>query len=310
MLLSEAIEQILACPVCKGALVLENAGGQIACLYCQSSFPVQNDIPIFIDPANIIQKSERLFRDNLAVKHIDFGKCDLLAIAGKHHCIPVMKFYADCFRSRLAPHEWLLDVGIGYGWHWSKSSVSRGSVIGVDISLGNLQLAQKVLDAENNVLLVCADASRLPIRDNVISAIWSVQTIQHFPDTVFDRFLVEMNRILKQDFRIEYHNLHPSALSRGIYGLFRKNFHRSGSTGTMELQRLSESEWLNKWKSFHQRKVKTKVRYSELFFHPDFHIKPDPYPVWVERFMAEHLPAAASFIARQNVLCIESSFNS
>lgn len=257
-----------------------------------------------------MQRDEKEFRDNLAAGQSNQTGDDLIRTAGEHHCIPIMKRLADRFRAHLAPHEWLLDVGIGYGWHWRKPSVSWGAVIGVDMSLGNLLLAQKVLDIGSNVLLVCADAARLPIRDNVISAVWSVQTLQHFPNAVFDRFLDEMNRILKPNFRAECYNLHPAALYRGLYSLFRKHLHRRGFTGNMELQRLSESEWIGKWKPFRTGQVRTHVSYSELFFHPDFHMRPDPYPVKMEQFMTEHLPGAASLIARQNVICIESSATS
>ncbi|MCX5816443.1 MAG: hypothetical protein NTX75_09415 [Proteobacteria bacterium] len=75
----------------------------------------------------------------------------------------------------------------------------------------------------------------------------------------------------------------------------------------MELQRLCESEWIGIWKPFRTGQVRIHVSYSELFFHPDFHMRPDPYPVKLEQFMTEHLPGAASLIARQNVICIESS---
>lgn|GEM_PF-778367 len=307
MLLSEAVEQILACPICKGSLNLKDIGNQLTCKCCQRSFPVHNGIPIFLNDKNLIQNDEKLFRDNLASKYINSEKFDLIRFAGEHHCIPVMKCLANSFRARLLSESWMLDVGIGYGWHWSDMVDTKARILGIDMSLGNLLIAKKILGADSNVLLICADAFELPICNDAIFAVWSVQTLQHFPNAVFDRFLDEMNRILKHNFRAEFYNLHPAALYRGLYGIFGKHLHRTGFTGNMELQRLSESEWIGKWKPFRPGQIRICAGYSELFFHPDFHIRPDPYPVKMEQFITEHLPGLSSLIARQNVICIESS---
>jgi SAM-dependent methyltransferase len=310
VLLSEAAEQILVCPICKGSLNLKDIGNKLTCLSCQRLFPVHNGIPVFLNDEKLSQNDEKLFRDNLAAEYVSREKRDLLRFAGEHHCIPVMKRLADRFRARLLSESWMLDVGIGYGWHWSDMVDTKVRIVGIDMSLGNLLIAKKILGTDNNVLLVCADASDLPIRDNSISAVWSVQTLQHFPNVVFDCFLEEMNRLLKPSFHAEFYNLHPAALYRGLYGLFGKHLHRTGFTGNMELQRLSESEWIDKWKPFRPDQIRIRVSYSELFFHPDFHIRPDPYPVKMEQFITEHSPGLSSLIARQNVICIESSTDS
>ena len=167
-------------------------------------------------------------------------------------------------------------------------------------------IAKKILGAKSNVLLVCADAAELPLRDHSVSAVWSVQALQHFPEVIFDRFLREMDRILTNYFNMEIHNLYPAFVCRSLYRIFGKHLHRYGNTGVMELNRLSISEWINKWKPFRPGQVRIRYGYSELFFHPDFHVRPKKYPVQLEQFIARYLPDFASLFSRQGQIRIES----
>ncbi|MCX5829715.1 MAG: class I SAM-dependent methyltransferase [Deltaproteobacteria bacterium] len=200
----------------------------------------------------------------------------------------------------------MLDVGIGYGWHWSEMIDENVRIIGIDMSLGNLLIAKSILGEDSNVLLVCANASELPIRDGSISGVWSVQTIQHFPDSVFERFQKEMNRILSKSFIMEIYNLQPAILHRLIYRLLGKRLHRRGHTGQWELNRLSRAEWIRKWHTFRSGQASMDFRYSELFFHPDLHVIPERYPVKLEQFISISLSRVASLFARQGQICIES----
>jgi ubiquinone/menaquinone biosynthesis C-methylase UbiE len=174
------------------------------------------------------------------------------------------------------------------------------------MSLGNLLIAKKIIGDNNDVLLVCADAARLPLKDASISGLWSVQTIQHFPDAVFDCFEREMTRILDSTFIIEIYNLNPALLYRLIYSLLCKQLHIRGRIGAMELNRLSVKEWMNKFGKFRSGPVKTSHGYSELFFHPDFHLRPTTYPLKLEKWITARLPGIASLIARQGQIRMES----
>lgn len=304
-LLAKAIEDVLACPVCRGALILEG-NHQLLCSGCQRNYPIKDDIPIFLPSATSLQDHEKQFRDSIAEEHINRSRGDLIRLAAEHHCIPIMRMHADHFRSCLSPESWMLDVGIGYGWHWSEMVDEKVRIVGIDMSLGNLLIAKKILGKDSTVLLVCADASDLPVRDESISGVWSVQTIQHFPDIVFERFQQEMDRILSPTFIMEIYNLQPALLHRLIYRLFGKHLHRRGRIGKWELNRLSMAEWIKKWRAFRPEQARMDFQYSELFFHPDFHVRPKRYPVRLEKLITNHVSGLASLFARQGQILIES----
>lgn len=307
-LLAQAVEDVLVCPTCRGKLILEG-NRSLICTGCQRYYSIKNGVPIFLSSEISLQDQEKLFRDTIAADHINRSRDDLIGLVGEHHCIPVMRSYAENFRSRLSPESWMIDVGIGYGWHWSDMVDKKVRIVGIDMSLGNLLIAKSILAEGSNVLLICADASELPIRDRSISGLWSVQTIQHFPDAVFQRFQRELNRIMSKSFIMEIFNLQPAVLHRLIYRLLGKHLHCHGHTGRWELNRLSRVEWINKWRAFRPGQANMNFRYSELFFHPDLHVRPDRYPVKLEQFISMNLYCLASLFARQGQMCIESQMS-
>jgi len=221
-----------------------------------------------------------------------------------------MKQKAQEFRKRFADYEWLLDVGIGFGWHWSESE--RGSkILGLDISLENLKLARRLLgDKHESIVLICADAASLPIRDHALSGLWSVQVFQHFPVKVLESSLCELHRVLKNEFCNEFcmeiHNLNPALLVRCVYHLFGKRFHCWGKTDQMDLNRLSPREWASVWQLFRDGRHRVSYGYSELFFHPDLHLDPRSYPTKLELALVKYAPALAAICARQGHVRVES----
>lgn len=297
--LRAAIENILICPVCKGALSLAKAETGVDCLNCRRVYPIKEGIPVFLVDRPIVQAEECRYRDAFAAEHLQKDDETLLELVGLHHCIPVMRKRAKVFRARLEPHQWLLDIGIGFGWHWLEQS-EGAQILGIDMSLGNLRLARRLLGDRNlQVVLVCADAAVLPIRQGCISGLWSVQVFQHFPMEVLYAVLSELQRVLKDEFVIELYNLNPALLHRAIYRLFGKGLHRRGKVGPMELTRLSAAEWAALWKGFRGGRARITCGYSELFFHPDFRIRPRPYPVGLEESLVAKVPRLTAVFARQ-----------
>ncbi len=198
----------------------------------------------------------------------------------------------------------MLDVGIGYGWHWYRQENPEGrKIVGLDLSLGNLLLAQKILGRDDPVLLICADASRLPLRDASLSGAWSVQTVQHFPEAVFDAFHREIDRVLQPRCIMDVYNLNPALMYRLAYRLLGRRLHGRGRIGAMELNRFPVSQWMARWRGFRPGRVEIRQGYSELFFHPEFYCKPKNYPVRLEQKIAAGLPGLASLFARQGQLC-------
>lgn len=48
MALSRELLEILACPKCKGAVHLRDAGDGIDCPVCRLTYPVRDDIPVML----------------------------------------------------------------------------------------------------------------------------------------------------------------------------------------------------------------------------------------------------------------------
>ena len=305
-LLETALREVLACPECRGTLARGPRGETLRCTACAAEFPLVEGIPVFTRGSPGPQEDERLFRDRLAQEELRGGTQNLRAVAGEHHCIPVMGKYAASFRSRFSTRDWILDIGTGYAWPWA-GTPGGPPVIGIDLSLGNLLLAKRLLGKSDPVLLLCADASRLPLRGGMISGVWSVQAFQLFPELVFRKMQEELDRVLKPRFLLESHHLHPAPLYRILYRLRGKRLHLRGRCGPFETNRLTLYEWRSRWASFRKGTLEITGGYSELFFHPEMGLRPRPYPVGLERWLASRVPALAGTIARQGILRVETA---
>ena len=304
--LQKALEEVLACPRCQGLLLLDHKVNRVHCSDCHALYPVCGGIPVFLQDGSVHQEKERRFRDVFASRHEGSDAKTLWEIVTSHHCFPIMRRRAESFGEQFRPGQWILDIGIGYGWHWGGQDVAA-KVLGVDISLGNLKLARTYLgDGDGAVILVCADAAALPIRKRVISGVWSVQAFQHFPEPVLKRAQSELERVLMDEFLLEIYNLNPGWVHRILYRLVGKRLHCRGKTGEMDLNCLSAEEWIDFWRDFRGGSVKLSHGYSELFFHPNFRLRPSRYPVELENTFATHVPKLAALFARQVQVRVES----
>jgi len=238
-------------------------------------------------------------------QHVVDGRifCDF---HGYSHGLPVMRRRAERFRAEFAPQEWLLDLGVGYGWHWARRG-EGARILGIDFSLGNLTVARRLLGEDReDVVLVCADAAALPLRDHTMTGLWSVQTFQHFPPEVLRAVLKELERVLRAACVIEAYNLQPAALHRLLYRLLGKRLHCRGRLGEMELNRLTARQWSDLWRTFRGGRSQIRTGYSELWFHPDLRLRPRRYPVRLEEALGGHAPMLASLIARQAQVRVEA----
>lgn len=306
-MLRSVVEDVLCCPRCRGKLALEANGRTLTCQRCAAAYPIHDGIPVFLPDGPVIQERERRFRDALAAKQAHGnGGSELLDAVARHHCLPVMQQRAERFRAEFTPQEWMLDLGVGYGWYWTRRG-EGARILGMDFSLGNLTLARRLLGEDReDVVLVCADAAALPLRDHTMTGLWSVQAFQHFPDEVLRAVLQELERVLKAACVIEAYNLQPAALHRLLCRLLGKRVHDRWRLGEMELNRLTVREWSDVWRTFRGGRPQIRAGYSELFFHPDLRLCPRRYPMRLEAALAGYAPALASLIARQAQVRIEA----
>lgn len=47
--MDKSLLEILACPVCKGELILDLANQELICRFDRLAFPIVNDIPVMLD---------------------------------------------------------------------------------------------------------------------------------------------------------------------------------------------------------------------------------------------------------------------
>lgn len=302
-----ALTEVLACPRCQGRLDLDGPPEEIRCTACATGYPVDDGIPVLTPQRLVAQESERRYRDRLAADQPAGGPAALLEIVAFHHCLPVMRRRVTDFAAGFSDGDWLLDVGIGWGWHWLDHA-GAPRVLGVDMSLGNLKLARRLLGEDNeSVVLVCADAAALPLRSRSIAGVWSIQVFQHMLDGVLRQAKAELDRVLGERFRMEISNLNPALLHRVLYRVTGRRLHRRGTIGEMELTRRSARQWVQVWRDFRAGRTRMKVGYSELFFHPDLRLRPRLYPLWLERAVAGGAGSLAGLVARQTDLRIESA---
>ena len=98
---------------------------------------------------------------------------------------------ADDLPARLGwPTGTVLDLGCGTGTAGGALRRAGASVVGADLSVPCLQVAQRRLDA-----VVRTDASRLPFRDQCFDALVSRGALHHLANA--ETALVEMRRVLK-----------------------------------------------------------------------------------------------------------------
>jgi len=289
-MLTRAIETILACPACYGPLGLEMT--KIVCRNCRKEYPIVDGIPVFFTADFSMQEQERAFRDGLPFAEIENAET-LMQIVGEHHSPEAMRPRIESFISEFARNQWILDIGTGFGWHW-KDAPSNASILAVDFSMTNLRAARVVLGAQENVLLICADATRLPLAPAVISGVWSVQVFQHFSEEVFQKVSQELQRVIQAAYFLEIVDLNPAWFARKLFKRRGIPIHLKGEAENFLLNRRTEKEQRSRWSAF---PGKLTFQYSELFFHAPV-LRPAKYPEFTEALVSR-IPFIRSVLAGQ-----------
>ncbi len=94
----------------------------------------------------------------------------------------------------------VLDIGCGngiQGLHISRDH-QPGKYIGIDISPGNIKIAQDILkkNASENMIFHVDNAQEMAnINDNSVDVVINIESALHYPDKI--KFLKEVNRVLK-----------------------------------------------------------------------------------------------------------------
>jgi len=109
---------------------------------------------------------------------------------------PVMKDSLAKFIDYLPQDSLVIDVGCGIGRD-TKYLIDRGiNTIGVDISMGMLRVAKRLMPDGNFFLM---DMRTLGFLDETFKGIWACASVVHLPKYFLSIVLGEFNRILKKD---------------------------------------------------------------------------------------------------------------
>jgi ubiquinone/menaquinone biosynthesis C-methylase UbiE len=120
-------------------------------------------------------------------------------------CIQEIEQRAVLENAPLGPSQLLLDVGCGTGILIQELMRHEPTVVGLDYTVPMLKIASKKFDGEG-ILLLNADAQRIPFADESFDVVCSFKVLPHIPDTV--SAVSEMVRVTKRKgiIIIEFYN--------------------------------------------------------------------------------------------------------
>lgn len=194
--------EILACPGCRGKLVLDQLRGKeiYTCLACQKTYPVLNGIPHFIQPQALTGLNRRFAA---MYDWFSFGYRFFSAIAFAFIGVPEDQARREV-TDRLDPKGGrVLEVSIGPGVNlpYLVGRPDVGEIFGLDISLGQLNRCREYLAHRGwDVQLQLGNAEQLPYQDNTFSGVFHLGGINFFNDK--KKAIDEMIRVAKPGTRI------------------------------------------------------------------------------------------------------------
>ena len=98
---------------------------------------------------------------------------------------------------KINPKDLILDLGCGTGFLFPKIKEKAEITIGIDISKKALKLAKKYKKIIPNLVLVRADADKIPFIDQIFDKIFAITILQNVPESTVT--ITEMKRIGKSD---------------------------------------------------------------------------------------------------------------
>ena len=187
--------QLLCCPHCKNKLRTEQ--GKFYCKNCKQTYRINDGIPDFSYKINesgmkLSQKKwdEKYRQDTKKniVRELDFLDNKFFSLVWNQ----IKKNF------ELKKKDIFLEIGCGtfyFGRHLAKLGYT---VVGIDMSIEALKLAQSVFTREGikNYLLVCGNVLNMPFKENSIDMLYGAGVIEHFPDTF--SAVKELQRVLKK----------------------------------------------------------------------------------------------------------------
>jgi SAM-dependent methyltransferase len=175
-----SLMQHLACPKCKGELVLteterqgnEILAGVVRCHRCSADYPVIKGVPRFCGPEN--------YTASFGFQWNQFSRTQIDSLTGlsvsRDRFARETAYAADWKRGRT-----VLDAGCGAGRFLDVARHECGTLIGVDFSAA-VDASYALTWRDANVHIVQASIYELPFPDGHFDGVYSIGVIQHTPD--------------------------------------------------------------------------------------------------------------------------------
>jgi SAM-dependent methyltransferase len=186
----------LLCPACRAEIVQSASGW--SCPACGKTLPVRHGVLSFLSDEQKFNEGDfadwqKGYWTGTAQLREKIRQSKFLSFLNKLR----IKFSFSGKRDRIFYNEMkgrdknrlILDMGCGGGRHYFRD---YGNVIGVDPTLGLLQISKKLYNEVYH-----AGGYQLPFPDNTFDNVFSVDVIGHIPPEKKDVFFSELRRVLK-----------------------------------------------------------------------------------------------------------------
>ena len=203
VLILDHILDLLVCPLCRNSLI-QVSNNLLQCSKCKHKYSIKNDV-IDLLPAVLVKGSDRRWMDFYDKTAENYYRLF-------HKIIPLITLgLEDRLRRKwvdklgIKQGDIVLDVSTGTGKNIPfllKKVGDKGLVFGIDISINMLHYAYSMISKKkwNNVVLIRANASYLPFKDNIFDAVFHVGGINTFEEK--EKAVEEMIRVAKPGSRI------------------------------------------------------------------------------------------------------------
>jgi ubiquinone/menaquinone biosynthesis C-methylase UbiE/uncharacterized protein YbaR (Trm112 family) len=199
---------ILACPKCKGSLILHHPAegdvvesGDLSCMQCLATYPVEEGIVHSVSKHEVMTTYPQM--EEQARKGARFYDYFVAKTAQVFGVTPDDARAEYLERLEIRPQATILDVGVGtggeLGYLWCKTSGVQ--MFGVDISIEMLhECRRRMAKLSAHAELFVGFAERLPFKDNTFDVVFHAGSINEFKDQ--RAAIEEMIRVAKPGTRI------------------------------------------------------------------------------------------------------------
>ncbi len=252
---------------------------------------------------NSNQVKEHQYRTDAANKF----KGDYFDNLSNYYSIQVMDSEVSRTLNDVPKNGLILDIGGAWGWHWRNLSSQRAdvTVLIVDFVYENLMQAKELLSdyGNNNIHFLYADATQMPIRNEMFNLVWAVQSFQHIPD--ISSVLLNAKRVLCLGGTLKTYDFNYRLVEKTIYRIFGRQYEEKEELDSYFLRRSGPEIKSLIFKTF-QSKIKSE--YTEILFQPNFKViyKKGSLMGKLDCFLSGH--SFFVLIARQKTLICKKTF--